>query len=62
MKNNKNESQVSNNKNKGKKANCNVRPFMYTAFKHYGDSNKKKRKRNSKHYYSFAVLHNAHKW
>lgn len=36
----------SNNKNKGKKTNKNIRPFSYTAFNNYGASNKKKRKRN----------------
>lgn len=41
-----NEKQVSNKKNKAKKANGNVRPFSYTSFNNYGTSNKKKRKRN----------------
>lgn len=34
------------NNKKGKKGNGKVRPFSYTSFKDYGESNKKKRKRN----------------
>lgn len=49
MKHNKtqNEFQQSNKKNKGNKASGGkIRPFSYTAFKNYGASDKKKRKRN----------------
>lgn len=45
-KNSKNDTEGFKNKNKGKKNSGSVRPFSYTAFKNYGDSNKKKRKRN----------------